>query len=819
MKRIFFIAAMALFFSCPALTAKEAKPTNYVDGEHIVKADTMRVEYDSHGNHLIKIDTLREVKLEQIQVTATRADSKTPMAHTEIKKEEIAKMNFGQDIPFLLTLTPSVVATSDAGAGIGYTGVRIRGVDASRISVTSNGVPLNDAESHSLFWVNMPDFASSVEDIQVQRGVGTSTNGSGAFGGSINMQTESLSRTPYAEASLSYGSYNTHREQLKVNTGLIKNRWAFGARLSNLHSDGYIDRASTDQTSYFAQGAYYGKNTVVKLITFGGKEKTYHAWDGISASQLAENRRYNPCGRIEDVVRNPDGTPVFNPDGSPETKITGFYNNQTDNYVQTHYQAIVNQKLGLQWNLTATLHYTKGDGYYEEYKNAATYTDYGLKPWLPADPSKEAYLNSEGYVKKSNLIRRKMMDNNFGGAVLSVNYSSEKLTASFGGAANHYSGDHFGQVMWVKNYVGDLLPEHEYYRNHSTKDDANIFARANYNVAKGLNIYGDLQYRYIHHTIKGPGDKWNWIDDTRQMLDVDNTYNFFNPKVGVFYDINKQNNIYASFAVAHKEPTRNNFTDAMFGTTPKSERLFDYELGYKYSGGIFAGGVNLYYMDYKDQLVLTGRVNDIGEPMSDNVAKSFRAGIELTAGVKITNWLRWDVNATFSRNRILDYTEYVDDYVDVNGVWNSLGTQTAVNIGNTDIAYSPSIIAGSLITFSVGDFSAAFQSQYVGSQYVTNSMQNGIKQADGEWELAPLKLDDYFVNNLRLNYSFHLPAMRSIDVGLAVNNIFNAMYCSNGWGYSMLVSNEAGTSSSRSNDMGYFPQAGINFIASVSFKF
>lgn len=803
MKRKFFIASAACALSCATLTAKETEPT------------TNYVVYDSYEEYL-KADTLREVKLEQIQVTATRADSKTPMAHTELKKEDISKINFGQDIPYLLTLTPSVVATSDAGAGIGYTGVRIRGVDASRINVTSNGVPLNDAESHSLFWVNMPDFASSVEDIQVQRGVGTSTNGSGAFGGSINMQTESLSRKPSAEVGISYGSFNSHRENIKVNTGLIKGRWAFGARLSNMHSDGYIDRASTDQTAYFAQGAYYGKSTVVKFITFGGKEKTYHAWDGISAAQLAENRRYNPCGEIKDVVRNADGTPIFGPDGSPETRVVGFYNNQTDNYAQTHYQAVLNQRLGLQWNINATLHYTKGDGYYEEYKNAATYTDYGLTPWLPDDPSKEAYLNSDGLVAKSNLIRRKNMDNGFGGAVVSVNFSAEKLTASFGGAANRYAGYHFGQVVWVKNYVGDLMPEHEYYRNRSVKDDANIFARANWNVAKGLNIYGDLQYRYIHHTIKGPGDKWNWLENTRQNLNVNKKYNFFNPKAGIFYDLDSHNNIYASFAVAHKEPTRNNFTDAMFGTTPKSERLFDYELGYKYTSDIFYGGVNLYYMDYKDQLVLTGQVNDIGEPLADNVAKSFRAGIELTAGVKITNWLRWDVNATFSRNRILDYTEYVDN---VNTDWESLGTQTAIYIGNTDISYSPSIIAGSLITFSFGNFSAAFQSQYVSSQYVTNSMQNGVKGADGEWELDPLKLDAYFINNLRLNYSFSLKSMRSIDVGVAINNIFNAMYCSNAGGGSSLVLESDGTPAYRSNYMWFFPQAGINFMANVSFKF
>lgn len=803
MKRKHFIAAAMLVMSCPAVVAQQA-------------ASSDLMAYDPAEEY--PADTIRSGELEQIVVTATRAGANTPVAHTELRKEQIAKINFGQDIPYLLTLTPSVVTTSDAGTGIGYTSIRIRGVDASRINVTSNGVPLNDAESHSLFWVNMPDFASSVEDIQIQRGVGTSTNGAGAFGGSINMRTESPAVKPYAEGTISYGSYNTHREMAKVNTGLIGGHWIFGARLSQLHSDGYIERASTDLSSYFIQGGYYGDRTVVKLMTFGGKERTYHAWDGISAAQMAVNRRYNPCGEIKDIVRNEEGFPVFNPNGDPETRVVGFYNGQTDNYVQTNYQAIVSQKLGLRWNLNATLHYTKGDGYYEEYKNAATLTEYNLQPWLPADPAKEGYLNKEGYVNKSNLIRRKQMDNGFGGGVFSFNYAGDKLTASIGGAANRYAGDHFGNVIWIKNYVGDLMPDHEYYRNHSVKDDANVFARANWEVARGLSIYGDLQYRYIHHTIKGPGDKWNWLDGTRQMLDVNKKYHFFNPKAGLFYDINDHHNVYASFAVAHKEPTRNNFTDAKFGTTPKPERLLDYELGYAFRSRIFSAGANLYYMDYKDQLVLTGQVNDIGELLSDNVARSFRMGIELTAGVQITRWLRWDLNATFSRNRILDYTEYVDDYVvDDSGEWIPTYTQTAIHIGNTDISFSPSIIAGSLISVNFGDFSASLQSQYVGSQYVTNSMQNGVKGPDGEWELAPLKLDAYFVNNLRLNYAFRLPSMQFLNVGVAINNLFNAMYCNNGWGYSMMV--KEGDTSFRCNNMGYFPQAGINFMVSATLRF
>lgn len=801
-RKHFFVAAILLLSYGSAAAQQQSSAESYS-------------VYESHEAYLA--DTLRVIELEQINVTATRANSETPVAHSEINKRELSKINFGQDLPYLLTLTPSVVATSDAGNGIGYTSVRIRGVDASRINVTSNGVPLNDAESHSVFWVNMPDIASSVEDLQVQRGVGTSTNGAGAFGGSINMRTEALALNPFAEASLSYGSYNTHKEMFKLNTGLINGHWSFGARISQLHSDGYIERASTDLNSYFLQGGYYGTNTVVKLITFGGKERTYHAWDGISAAQLAENRRYNPCGEIKEIVRDEDGFPVLKPDGSPETRLAGYYSGQTDNYTQTHYQALINQRLGLRWNLNATLHFTKGDGYYEEYKNAATLTDYGLTPWRPYDADREAYVKN-GKVTKSNLVRRKQMDNGFGGAIASFNYTADNLNVSLGGAANRYDGYHFGNVIWIENYVGTLMPDHEYYRNHSIKDDANIFARANWQVANGLSIYGDLQYRYIHHTINGPGDKWNWIDDTRQILDFDNKYNFFNPKAGIFYDINANNSIYGSFATAHKEPTRNNFTDAKFDTTPLPERLFDYELGYNYRSRVFSAGINLYYMDYKNQLVLTGEVNDIGEALSDNVAKSFRAGIELTAGVQITKWLRWDLNATLSRNRILDYTEYVDDYfVNDEGDWEAAYTQSAIYIGNTDISFSPSVLVGSLITVNVGNFSASLQSQYVGSQYVTNSMQKGVMGPDGTWEVAPLMLDAYFVNNLRLNYTFKLPTMQYLNVGLAVNNLFNSMYCNNGWGYSMMVKD--GNSTFRYNDMGYFPQAGINVMGSVTLRF
>jgi len=673
-------------------------------------------------------------------------------------------------------MTPSVVATSDAGAGVGYTGIRVRGTDASRINVTANGVPMNDAESHTLYWVDMPDFASSIEDIQIQRGAGTSTNGSGAFGGSINMKTESISASPYSEISGSYGSFNTHKETFKVGTGLLKNHWAFDARISDLGSDGYVDRASTNMKSFFAQAGYYGVNDIFKFIVFGGKEKTYHAWDGISKSQLLKDRRYNPCGEIEDADGN----------------VTGFYKDQTDNYIQTNYQMVYTHIFSPVWNLNFTLHYTDGEGYYQEYKNQCDLLQYGLVPIMSGNDQ-----------VKQNLIRQKKMDNGFGGGVFSLNYSSGRLQASLGGAANEYKGNNFGKVIWVKNYLADLDPDHEYYRNKSDKKDANIYLRANYELADGLSAYGDLQYRYIHYTIDGLNDKWDWTQSKMQTLAVDHNYNFFNPKAGLFWQINKNNSAYASFSVAQKEPTRNNFTDAKFNKVPSSEKLYDYEAGYTYNDSRFSAGVNFYYMKYKDQLILTGQTNDIGEPLADNVPDSYRAGMEFVLGAKITSCLKWDGNATLSQNKIKNYTEYLDNY-DAN--WNMMDHQSTNYVGKTTIAYSPSLIANSMFSFNLKNWDAAFQSSYVSKQYLTNSQQEDCK------------LDAYFVSNLRLGYTFSLPSIKSIRIGLSINNLFNEKYESNGWGYSYYANNADG-SKDRYNDAGYFAQAGTNILAGVTLKF
>lgn len=731
--------------------------------------------------HAEETDSLKVVNLQEVQVVSTRATQKTPVAFTNVSKETLRKQNFGLDIPFLLTATPSVLTTSDAGTGVGYTSIRVRGTDASRINVTANGIPMNDAESHSIFWVNTPDLASSLQDMQIQRGAGTSTNGAGAFGASINMRTEGIPSRAYGEASGSYGSFNTHKETVKVGSGLLGEHWAFDARLSNIESDGYRDRASSDLKSYFVQGGYYGEQTTVKFITFGGKEKTYHAWDGISRDDLKNNRRYNPNGEIKE-----DG------------KVVGFYSDQTDNYRQTHYQLLFNHLFNRQWNLNVALHYTDGYGYYQEYKNGRTLEEYGLTPF-----------EHDGKLqKKSSLVRQKLVDSGFGGGVFSANYSGDRLTASIGGAANYYSNDHYGKVLWVENYIGTLNPDHEYYRNKGEKTDANLYVKANYELTKTLNFYADLQYRYINYKIRGNNDKWDWTADPArlQRLDVNEDFSFFNPKAGLFWQITPAHSAYASFAVAQKEPTRNNYTDGLFTQRPKAEKLFDYELGYNFRKEWFTAGVNLYYMDYTDQLVLNGKLNEIGEPMAENVKDSYRMGMEVSLGAQIARWLRWDVNATWSKNRIKNYVGYVSDY---DADWNDLYTQTAIEAGDTPIAFSPSFMAGSLFSFSLNGFDASLQTQYVSRQYLDNF---GRKESS---------LDPYCVSNLNLAYTFKLRGIKSITVGATVYNLFNTRYETNGYSQTAALY-EGDPKEGRyalAEDPRFYPMAGINALGHITLRF
>lgn len=723
----------------------------------------------------VDADTLRVIDLQEVEVVSTRATKTTPVAYTNIGKEELKERNVGQDLPYLLSMTPSALTTSDAGAGIGYTTIRVRGTDGTRINVTANGIPVNDAESHTVFWVNLPDFASSVKDMQVQRGAGTSTNGAGAFGASINMQTGELAMEPYAEFNGSYGSFNTHKETFKVGTGLIKDHWAFDLRLSDIGTDGYIDRASVGLNSYYLQGAYYADNTSIKFIAFAGREKTYHAWNYASKEEMElYGRKYNSCGYMYTAE---DGTMYF-------------YDDQTDNYTQKNYQLLFNHTFTPQWNLNIGLHYTKGDGYYQEYKTNRKLVEYALQPFQWGDE----------WVKKSDLVRKKAMDNGFGGGIFSVNYRNNRLNASLGGGLNHYDGHHFGRVLWVKNYQGEVSPDHEYYRNKGTKTDGNIYLKADYGLTDKLNVYADMQYRHIDYRIKGTNDKWNSLtDEGLQQLDIDERFDFFNPKVGLSWQINRYSRLFGSFSVAHKEPTRNNYTDGKLFDHPKSERLIDYELGYTYANSWLNLGANLYYMDYKDQLVLTGELNEIGEPLAANMPDSYRMGVELMAGIRTNFGLSWDINATWSRNRIQNFTETLYENEDVSGAhWE-------INHGDTPIAFSPDFLVNNTLAYRWKGWEASLQSQYVSKQYLNNACQEDQT------------LDAYFVSNLCLAYTFKLPFTKEITAGLTVFNLFNEEYENNGYAGSGFYYD--GGEKVRYNYAGYAAQAGANVLGHLTIRF
>ena len=717
-------------------------------------------------------DSLRVIDLDNVEVVANRADYKTPVAFTNVTKKQIERVNDGHDIPTLLNMTPSVITTSDAGAGIGYSSIRVRGTDGSRINVTANGIPINNSESHNVYWVNMPDLASSLRDIQIQRGAGTSTNGAGAFGASINMLTDAPSDEAYAELAGSYGMYNTNKETIRVGSGLVGGHWTVDARFSHLGSDGYIDRAFSKLWSYFGQVAYQNAGTRVRLLAFGGKEQTYMAWDYASKEQMAEfGRRYNPCGEYTDSKGK-----------------AAYYADQTDNYIQHHFQLILDQKLSQYLNLNVALHYTKDDGYYNQYKTGRTLVEYGLEPFV---------YNGET-VEKSDLIRLKKNDNGFGGGIFSLRYTDDKLTAILGGGLNNFRGHHFGQIAWVRNFVGDIDPLQEYYRNLGEKLDGNIYARANYDFAKGLSAFVDLQYRHIDYKITGVSDNYDWNTGGMYQLDIHHKYDFFNPKVGVNWQINGGNRVFASWSVAHKEPVRDNFTDGDIHNVPHAERLFDYELGYSFNSKIFSAGANLYYMDYKDQLVVTGQLSDTGNPLSINVPKSYRMGIELQASLRPCRWFDWNINATLSRNRIKDFVEYIYEDEWTNPI--------SFDLGDTPIAFSPDFTLANSFGFTVKGFRANLDSRYVSKQYLNN--------AHNEEQ----KLDAYFVSDLHLSYTLKkVLSLKEVVVGFSVYNLFNEKYENNGYaGAGYYVDNGEKVIYRYA---GYAAQATTNVMASLAIKF
>ena len=699
--------------------------------------------------------------IQQVEVTATRAKHDTPIAHSNLSRSEIEEHNYGEDIPSLLKNLPSVVISSESGTGIGSTSFRVRGTDPTRVNVTLNGVPMNDAETHSVYWYDTPDLVSSLGSAQLQRGVGTSTAGTGAFGASLNMTSAPMASKFGGRASLSYGSFNTCKQEVALSSGILGGHWAIEGRFSHLSSDGYVERASSNLSSYMFQAGYYKGNTSVKLLSFGGVAKVGLSYTGVTTEQMAENRRYNPEGEI--IING---------------EVVGYYHDHTDNYTQTNNQLVVSHIFNDKWRINATAHYTYGEGYYRNYKNDQKLAKYGIAP-IKADGA---------MVERTNLIRKKMMSNNFGGVVGSALYTANRISLTLGVSAALYDGVHYGEIS-------DLIeapdfPVTEYYRNSTTKWDASCFAKAEWLITKGLNLYADVQYRHISHLISGTNDNFDDTTGAMQRLDIDRRYNFFNPKLGLHYSFCKEHSAYASVAVGQKEPTRNNFTDIREGEYPTAEKMLDVEAGYNYESKVVSVGINLYYMMYRDQLVQTGELSDTGELLSRNVENSYRRGVELSLAVRATKWLSLGGNATFSQNHILGYVDYID------GV--------AFERGRTTIAYSPSITAMAFAEARTKGFSAQLSARYVGKQYLTN----------GEYE--DLSLPHYCVCDLDLGYTFSTKRVERVRVGVKVGNLLNAKYIASGYGGSWL---EGTTLADRKSWAYYFPQATISALGNVTVNF
>lgn len=692
-------------------------------------------------------DSTKIRELNEVVVSSTRANQKMGMAFTNVYQKELKKQNLGQDMPFLLNQLPSVVVSSDAGAGVGYTGIRIRGTDPTRINVTLNGVPYNDSESQGTYWVNMPDFASSAQSIQVQRGVGTSTNGAGAFGASININTLSYQQEAYGETNFTVGSFNTLKTNVLASTGLLNDHFVVDARLSKLSSDGYIDRASSDLKSFYVSAGYYGKNSFARLNVFSGKEKTYQAWEGVPESLLKTNRTFNPY----------------------------TYDNQVDDYQQDHYQLISSFKLNKNWTFNPTLHYTKGRGFYEQYKEQDKFSNYGLPNVVIGNET----------IKRTDLVRRKWLDNDFYGITYSLDYqSNKKFSANIGGAWNKYDGNHFGEIIWAKNAsTADI--RYRWYQSNALKTDFNIFGKAYYQVNDALNFYGDLQYRTVSYDIKGTADK-------RQDITQKTDYKFFNPKFGVNYQVNKASSIYASYAVGNKEPSRQDFIDNA-PKAPKAENLKDLEAGYRLAGQKFNFDANFYYMNYKNQLVLTGQVNSVGEAIRVNVAESYRAGLELSANWKFAP--RWILaaNTTFSQNKIKNFTETVVNYD---------GDADKINkFSKTDISFSPNLIAGGQLSYTPAkNLEFTWLTKYVSKQFMDNTSDDNRS------------LNAFFVNDIRASYSIKPKIVKELTFSLLVNNLFNHLYESNGYTYSYISEKQTVTENF------YYPQAGTNFLLAVKVR-
>ena len=746
------------------------KNGNYVVEVSYVGYKTLQYQVDNLSKDTeVNFDLKKsDVSLGEFIVSGTRVEENYPFAHTNITKDEFEKNNLGQDIPILLQNSVSMVSTSDAGAGVGYTGFRLRGSDATRINVTINGIPVNDAESQGVYWVNMPDFASSTESIQIQRGVGSSTNGASSFGGSVNLETTELREKAYGEVSSSYGSFNTHKETVKFGTGLINNRWAFDGRASNVQSDGYIDRASSDLKSYYLSGGYYGKKLSVKAIAFAGKEKTYQSWYGTPEIVLDGSKQ-----DLEAYASNNwlDSSQTHNIVNSGRTYNYYEYDNETDNYQQDHYQLHIANQFNEKLDATVAFHYTYGRGYYEQFRKDDGFSDYGLNNLIIATDT----------ITSIDLIRRRWLDNDFYGTTYNLNYKSDKFNATLGGAYNIYDGDHYGEIVWAE-FANSTNIRDRYYDNNGLKTDFNSYLKVDYTFAKKTTFFADLQVRTIDYTAKG-------IDSDLQTIVVDTSFVFFNPKAGVSHKFSKKVRAFASAAIGNKEPSRNDFIDSDEDKQPKHESMLDYELGaeLKFKKVLVQG--NVYFMDYTNQLILTGAVNDVGSGIRVNVAKSYRAGFELMTTFLISKKLKLNINGTYSQNKIKDFTEFKPDDVTSEPI--------EVDHSNTDISFSPNMIAAASLVYNpFKSLNLMFQTKYVGDQFLDNTSS------------SDRKIGAYQTVDARISYSIFPKNMKEISFSVLANNILNTMYSSNGYTYQYLGTNNF-----------YYPQAGTNFLAGITMKF
>ncbi|WP_024479141.1 TonB-dependent receptor [Cellulophaga baltica] len=708
----------------------------------------------------------KKVVLDEVFVSAIRVTKATPVTFSNLTKEQIKPRNLGQDIPILMNFLPSVVTTSDAGAGVGYTGIRVRGSDATRVNVTINGIPYNDSESHGTFWVNMPDFASSTESLQLQRGVGSSTNGAGAFGASLNVLTDAISQDAYAQISSSIGSFKTLRNTLKFSTGLLNDQIEISGRLSQINSDGYIDRATSDLESYFLQAAYKDENTLIKALLFGGHEVTYQSWYGTPLARIN-----NDAQGVEDfiVANGLTESEAENLRNSDRRYNYYTYENEEDNYKQNHAQLLWNENLNENWSTNLALHYTKGSGYFEQFKEEDDFDTYGFTP-ITVDGEE---------VNSTDVIRRRWLDNDFYGTVFSANYRKEKVDLILGGGWNKYEGDHFGEVIWAR-YASTSNIRDRYYDDNSTKSDFNIFSKINYKLDDQWSLFGDLQYRTVGY--QANGDETGIVDDT---------FNFFNPKAGITFDLNSNNNFYFSYAVANREPNRNDYESG----NPKPERLNDFELGWRYISNTLQLNTNVYYMGYKDQLVLTGALNDVGAPLRENVGDSYRLGVEVEANVSLGAKFAFRPNITLSANKNKDFVFQRDGELQ--------------NLGDTEIAFSPSvIIGGAMVYMPTDNLQLSLLGKHVGEQYMGNIDASKSK-------LAAYSQFDFNVQYEIVTNSF----IKSIVLSGLVNNIFNELYESNGYFFTFDDTWSTPGVTTTIEGAGYYPQAGTNFLVGATLNF